>query len=411
MSATDGDRTTEEWDALVVLTSFVLAFMGAYTTVTLAEQHRITGTFKSKIMSQPMYLVLMAISLGAGCIWSMHFVGMSAVQYKDTDNNEIKIEFDLFVTLLSMITCVVFVYAGLYLSSRDKMFSRDREEIYELIIEEGKRDSMAAVRSKRYLLKVALLRGTGPLLLGGVIAGGGVCVMHYIGMMAIHAPLKVHWDAGIVVASVLIAIVAATAAFWILFRALALYPGVESLRLLSSLVAALAVCGMHYTGMAAASYTLDSSPPDPVMRYTISQRGANTVALCIGLLITWVGSMVVQAELRTWHMYLHSRLKVSRKILDQLRARYDSDMMLQDFEAKNQKVVTTFEVDRNQVPIVCKRSAKKVRPSENIDIEQGKVHCNEDELVNGKESIMPSSTQTMHNITNNGELSVNSVTS
>jgi hypothetical protein len=110
-------------------------------------------------------------------------------------------------------------------------------------------------------------------------------------------------------------------------------------------------------------------------------------------------------------MYLHSRLKVSRKILDQLRARYDSDMMLQDFEAKNQKVVTTFEVDRNQVPIVCKRSAKKVRPSENIDIEQGKVHCNEDELVNGKESIMPSSTQTMHNITNNGELSVNSVTS
>jgi hypothetical protein len=67
--------------------------------------------------------------------------------------------------------------------------------------------------------------------------------------------------------------------------------------------------------------------------------------------------MVVQAELRTWHMYVHSRLKVSRKILDQLRVRYDSDMMLQDFEAKNQKVVTTFEVDRER---------RSVAPSNNM---------------------------------------------
>lgn len=42
--------------------------------------------------------------------------------------------------------------------------------------------------------------------------------------------------------------IAATAAYWILFRLLALYPRMEALRFVSACVAALAVNGMHYTG-------------------------------------------------------------------------------------------------------------------------------------------------------------------
>jgi NO-binding membrane sensor protein with MHYT domain len=56
------------------------------------------------------------------------------------------------------------------------------------------------------------------------------------------------WDWGIVAASVLIAVVAATAAFWILFAALPLRPDLEILRVLAAVIAAVAVCGMHYTG-------------------------------------------------------------------------------------------------------------------------------------------------------------------
>ncbi len=56
------------------------------------------------------------------------------------------------------------------------------------------------------------------------------------------------WDEGIIAASILIALVASTAAFWILFRLLSLYPHMEVLRLASAFIMALAVCGMHYTG-------------------------------------------------------------------------------------------------------------------------------------------------------------------
>jgi NO-binding membrane sensor protein with MHYT domain len=59
---------------------------------------------------------------------------------------------------------------------------------------------------------------------------------------------KMTWNVGIVAASAIIAVVAATVAFWILFRLLALYPHYEILRIAGAVVAAVAVNGMHYTG-------------------------------------------------------------------------------------------------------------------------------------------------------------------
>lgn len=280
-------------------------------------------------------------------MWSMHFVGMSSIDFEDSKGNEIRIRFDFVQSLISLVTSVVCVYVGLYISSRDKMFSRDREEIFQLIIAEGKRDTMDDVRSKHYVMKVALFRGTGPLLLGGTIAGGGACIMHYVGQLAMRGTLNIELDPGIVAASVLIAMLAATTAIWIIFRVLALYPAVESLRLLSSLVAALAVCGVHYTGMMAASYTVDLTPEAVDLGPLISQKSANIIALTIGVFNTWGVSMLVQAELRAWHWYLHCRLKSSRSILDKLRLRYDSDFLLQEYEFKNVVIMSQHEVSRS----------------------------------------------------------------
>ena len=51
------------------------------------------------------------------------------------------------------------------------------------------------------------------------------------------------WNTGVIAASVLIAVVAATAALWILFRVLALFPHLEILRITSAVIMALAVNG------------------------------------------------------------------------------------------------------------------------------------------------------------------------
>jgi hypothetical protein len=182
--------------------------------------------------------------------------------------------------------------------------------------------------------------------------------MSYVGMLAIYAPLKVHWNFYIVALSVLISIFASTISFWIMFRALALYPTREILRLLSSLAAAVAVFGTHYTGMLAATHTLDPSPPPPYFGSVIPQRTANGIVLFFSIITTWVVSMVVQAELRAWHKYLRDRLHASRKTLTQLMERYDTDPLLLDYEEKNGRAVTTFEVDRTSRNSNSYRSAR-----------------------------------------------------
>jgi NO-binding membrane sensor protein with MHYT domain len=67
-------------------------------------------------------------------------------------------------------------------------------------------------------------------------------------MHAIVADFKIEWNAGIIASSVIIALVASVAGYWILFRLISLYPRREILRLASALVIATAVTSMHYSG-------------------------------------------------------------------------------------------------------------------------------------------------------------------
>jgi len=84
------------------------------------------------------------------------------------------------------------------------------------------------------------------LVLAGAVVGLGVAAMHYSGMAAVQLNGAIGYDRTRVGLSVLIAIVAATAALWFtLVVRRARWIGV------TAAVMALAVCSMHYTGMSA----------------------------------------------------------------------------------------------------------------------------------------------------------------
>ncbi|TXH64926.1 MAG: hypothetical protein E6Q88_14785 [Lysobacteraceae bacterium] len=79
--------------------------------------------------------------------------------------------------------------------------------------------------------------------------GLGVTGMHYSGMAAMLMPADIHYDTTIVAVSALIAVVASIAALWLAFH---MRGWLQMLG--SALVMGVAVCGMHYTGMYAASF-------------------------------------------------------------------------------------------------------------------------------------------------------------
>ncbi|MFD4171442.1 MHYT domain-containing protein [Streptomyces albidoflavus] len=97
-------------------------------------------------------------------------------------------------------------------------------------------------------------RGTGPATLAtaGLVTGPGVAAMHYIGMYSMSLRGEFAYDPVLVVLSVLIAVVAATAALWAAMTVRGLLPS-----LCASAIMGVAVTGVHYTGMSAMTVHLD----------------------------------------------------------------------------------------------------------------------------------------------------------
>jgi len=150
------------------------------------------------------WLTLAALSIGTTGIWVMHFIAMLGFSIPGEP-----IRYNVPVTILSMVIAVAVVAIGIFIVG----FGRE---------------------------------GNGPLLLGGTIVGLGVASMHYIGMGAVRVHASLSYNPGLVVASVVIAVIAGTAALWMALR-------LDSLlsTFVASLIAGVAVNGMHYTGMAA----------------------------------------------------------------------------------------------------------------------------------------------------------------
>ncbi len=94
-------------------------------------------------------------------------------------------------------------------------------------------------------------------------------------MAAIRIAAYLTYDPWIVAASILIAIAAASAALYIVVHA------AGALRYLSSLVMGVAVCGMHYTGMAA----LRLEPADVDVEYFDGAITGDGMALAVTLAV------------------------------------------------------------------------------------------------------------------------------
>ncbi|KAJ3060129.1 hypothetical protein HDU99_006063, partial [Rhizoclosmatium hyalinum] len=86
-----------------------------------------------------------------------------------------------------------------------------------------------------------------------------VLAMHYLGMYSMRVEADMVYRPVVVVLSVIIAFVAATAGMWIIFRVLPYYP-FDVTKYVAAVIIAIAVNGMHYTGMAALEFHYAPNP-------------------------------------------------------------------------------------------------------------------------------------------------------
>lgn len=200
------------YNLTLVFASYCVAVIAAYTALYFGSRlFGMTGP------ARKFWLWGGALCLGSG-IWSMHFVGMSAYSMP----MDMDMSFSAPLTLLSWVPAVLASALALYVITRERAPAR----------------SIAA---------------------SAVIMGAGISAMHYGGMFAMRMDPPVQYDQWLVLASIAIAVAASGAALVIcrqVRRVSARY--LLATKLAAALVMGAAICGMHYTGMAAASYPMDA---------------------------------------------------------------------------------------------------------------------------------------------------------
>lgn len=90
--------------------------------------------------------------------------------------------------------------------------------------------------------------------LGALFMGTGIACMHYTGMAALQMLPGIDYDPTLFGASLAIAVGASAAALWIAFRLRRQTPYVRQIRGAAAVLMGVAIVGMHYTGMAAANF-------------------------------------------------------------------------------------------------------------------------------------------------------------
>jgi len=116
--------------------------------------------------------------------------------------------------------------------------------------------------------------------LGGAVAmGGGIGSMHYIGMFAMRMPATMEWDLRIVALSAVVAVTLSLVALRLSFRLHAV-SGRRSgwNRIAAAIVMGSAITGMHYTGMAAATFVTAVSEPSSGLRLSGDAMGGAAIA-------------------------------------------------------------------------------------------------------------------------------------
>jgi NO-binding membrane sensor protein with MHYT domain len=292
----------------LVLVSYAVAFLGSYLTICLCEQLRLSylRTTDNSIGEKLKWFIFMGCALGGVGIWAMHFIGMSAMRMEDSSGNAITFYYNIPITIASLIVAMVVTSLGMTIMSYDRLFAKTKKEILEMFVNDLKylslTDAMKVQDSTIFVL--ILTKDVRFLILGGILTGAGISIMHYTGMAAIRFHGRLTWNWGIVVASVFIAVIAATAAFGILFRLLSIFPGKESLRILFAIIVGIAVCGMHYTGMEAAMFMYDAQAaeehPNKFSNSSLYWKDSELAIPTIlsALAVSMVLSMIIMEDMR-----------------------------------------------------------------------------------------------------------------
>ncbi|MBX3497360.1 MAG: hypothetical protein KF769_14055 [Parvibaculum sp.] len=209
---------TVEHDLSLVFLAGLVCTLASLSTVSLLVHAREVGPERRALW-------ILGAGIVAGCgIWATHFIAMLAFRPDEPVN------YAPGLTFASLIIALALSTAGLFVAQR--------------------------------------LRPAG---IGGAALGFAIGAMHYVGMAAVSLHGHLVWDRDFVIASIVLGVVLGAAAL----QALSALPGFMG-RMAAATLLTLAICSLHFTGMAAVSIV-----PDPSVVFTESAVEPYAMAIAV----------------------------------------------------------------------------------------------------------------------------------
>lgn len=225
---------TPIYDLRLVALSIVIAICASYVALDLAG--RVTA---ARNKAQAAWLIGGAVAMGTG-IWSMHYTGMLAYHLP------VAVYYHIPTVVLSLVAAIAASLIALYIVSRPRV-------------------------------------GPVHIVAGSLLIAAGICSMHYTGMASMRLPAMHHWDTTFVVVSVVIALIVSLAALGLTF----LFRDEKHdkvLKVVCAIIMGFAIPAMHYTAMAAVSYSPMAEQPDLTNALDISVL-ANTAIIAVTFVV------------------------------------------------------------------------------------------------------------------------------
>ena len=243
------------YDYRLVAVSVLIAILAAYAALDLAG--RVTA---ARGMARFAWLSGGAFAMGLG-IWSMHYVGMEAFRLP------VSVRYDWPTVLLSLLAAILASAVALFVVSRKTM-------------------TMTSA------------------IVGSLLMGGGIAAMHYVGMEAMRLPAMCSYSRGLVVLSVVLAVVISLVAMCLAFGLRGQISTWSWSKSGSAVLMGMAIPVMHYTGMAAVSY-MPASLPDSELRHAVSTSELGLAG--IGLVTLIILGLVFLASMLDRRFSLHAK--------------------------------------------------------------------------------------------------------
>jgi PAS domain S-box-containing protein len=257
------------YDYRLVALSVLIAIFASYAALDLAGR---VNANRGRVRFA--WLLGGAFAMGSG-IWAMHYTGMLAFRLP------MRVAYHVPTVIVSLLAAVMASLIALFVVSRDRMTPT---------------------------------RVAG----GGILMGAGIATMHYTGMAAMRLAAMHNYHRGLWTLSILLAVVISMVGLLLISYSQNERRGGLA-KFAIALVMGLAIPVMHYTGMAAVTFTRTNLSPDLSWSADISALASSAIIIVTSCILTFVVvTSLVDRRLSAQQSILDNERTMLRALIDNI---------------------------------------------------------------------------------------------